>query len=181
MLLIRIKQILKYLLLAVWAVFVLIEDLLWEPLGRLMAELGRWAPVARLELAIGRLPPYAAMVLFIVPWAIILPVKLAALWLLASGRPGLGAVLFLFGEVLGMALLARLYALCRPALHQLPWFVWIETQLRRWSAWAHDLMNQWLWWRWVKRTLHRLTARLKQGAHLLRQRVVAWLTRLGVS
>lgn len=146
----------KLPLLAAWLLFVLCEDLLWEPLGRLMAWFGRWAPIARVEAAIGRLPPYAAMLLFIIPWAVILPVKLMALWLIADGRPGSGLLLFLAGEGFGMAFLARLYALCRPALYRLAWFVRVEGLVKKWTAWAHEQINRIPWWQQVKAAARRM-------------------------
>ncbi len=121
---------------------ILFEELLWTWLGRLMAGLARWSPVARLEAAIHRLPPYAAMVLFILPWALVLPIKLAALWLIAVGRVTAGLLLFIGGEAFTVAFLARLYALCRPALHQLAWFVWAEGIVLGWSRWAHAWLDR---------------------------------------
>lgn len=170
----KVRELLKLPLVLLWLLLVLCEDLLWEPLGQVMAWCGRWAPVARVERAITRLPPYAAMLLFLLPWAVILPVKLAALWLIASGRFDSGVLLFIAGEGFGMAFLARLYALCRPALHQLAWFVRLEGLVHRWTAWAHAFFDRIPWWR-----------RLKALARLLRDRVHRlvrdWRSRLAMS
>ena len=170
----KLKDLWKLPLLALWLLLVLCEDLLWEPLGRLMAWCGRWAPIARVEAAIGRLPPYAAMLLFILPWAVILPVKLAALWLMASGRFDTGVLLFVAGEGFGMAFLARLYALCRPALHRLAWFVWVEGVVREWTAWAHGVFNRIPGWR-------RLKAAVRLWRERLHRRVADWRSRIIVT
>ena len=121
-------------------ILVLFEEVLWGLTGGLMRFLGRFAPVAWIEDRIRRLPPILALPLFVLPWLIMLPVKLGALWLIAKGKVIHGALLFLGGEAFGVAFLARLYELCRPALHRWPWFVAIERVLLRWTQWAHDIL-----------------------------------------
>jgi hypothetical protein len=120
--------------------FVLFEEVLWALTGGIMRLFGRFGPVARLEDRIRRLPPILALPLFVLPWLIMLPVKLGALWLIAMGKVVHGALLFIGGEAFGVAFLARLYELCRPALHRWPWFVVIERILLRWTQWAHDIL-----------------------------------------
>jgi hypothetical protein len=121
-------------------ILVLFEEVLWALTGGLMRFFGRLAPVALIEDRIRRLPPILALPLFVLPWLIMLPVKLGALWLIAMGKVIHGALLFLGGEAFGVAFLARLYELCRPALHRWPWFVAAERVLLRWTQWAHDIL-----------------------------------------
>lgn len=147
----RLKKVLTPPVVVAGAILFLVEEVLWARLGQLMAALGRWAPVAWLEARIRRLPPYVALVLFIVPWAIILPVKLAAVWLAATGHALTGVLLFAGGEVFGVGVLARLYALCRPTLGSLTWFVRVERLVLRASAWAHDRLERVVVWRESKR------------------------------
>ena len=132
--------IIRWFLALIGMILVLFEELLWGLTGGLMRLLGRFEPVARLENHIRRLPPILALPLFILPWAIMLPVKLGALWLIAMGKIIKGTLLFVGGEAFGVAFLARLYELCRPALHRWPWFVIIERILLRWTQWAHDIL-----------------------------------------
>jgi hypothetical protein len=121
-------------------ILVLFEEVLWALTGPLMRFFGRFAPVAWIEDRIRRLPPILALPLFVLPWLIMLPVKLGALWLIAMGKVIHGALLFIGGEAFGVAFLARLYELCRPALHRWPWFVAAERVLLRWTQWAHDIL-----------------------------------------
>jgi hypothetical protein len=132
--------IIRWFLALIGMILVLFEEVLWGLTGGLMRLLGRFAPIARLEGHIRRLPPVLALPLFILPWAIMLPVKLGALWLIAMGKIIKGTLLFVGGEAFGVAFLARLYELCRPALHRWPWFVIIERILLRWTQWAHDIL-----------------------------------------
>lgn len=134
--------LLRPLLVALGVVVVLIEEVLWKALGRLMAWLGRLPLVARAEEFIRRLPPYPAMALFLLPIAVILPFKFAALWLMAKGRFLTGLAVLLAAKVSGMAVWARLYALCRPSLLTLGWFAKLEATLLRWRAWAHEILDR---------------------------------------
>ncbi len=156
-----VKTLLRAPLVLLGVVVILFEEVLWAWLGRLMALIGRYRPVARVEAAIRRLPPYPAMLLFLLPWAIIVPVKLVALWLIALGKLASGAFLFISGEILGVAVLARLYALCRPSLLSLAWFLRVEAVILRWTAWAHGLLDQILPLRLVRTAARRLS----QGLH----------------
>lgn len=120
--------------------FVLFEEVLWGVTGGIMRLFSRFAPIAWIEDRIRRLSPILALPLFVLPWLIMLPVKLGALWWIAKGRVLGGTLMFIFGEAFGVAFLARLYELCRPALHRWPWFVAIERLLLRWTQWAHDIL-----------------------------------------
>lgn len=157
----RLRGLLRAPLVVLGVVILLLEEVLWAWLGRLMAALGRWRPMARLEAVIRRLPPYAAMVLFGLPWLIILPVKLGALWLCAVGHLKLGGILFTGSEILGAAILARLYVLCRPSLCQLGWFVRVEGWVLAWSRWAHGLLDRLPLWRRARMAARHLLLRLR--------------------
>jgi hypothetical protein len=158
----RLKSLLTPPLLLIAAVCFLIEEVLWGVVADLAAALGRWPLIARLEAAIGRLPPYAAMLLFVLPWAVILPVKLVALWLLATGHPLVGVALFAGGELVGVGFLARIYALCRPALATLGWFVRLESFGKAASTWAHDQLDRFPLWRLLRQRVHGLVLRIRR-------------------
>ena len=104
------------------AALFLFEEIGWQLLHRMMQALARLPLVARTEAAIQRLGPYPALVLFLVPIALLEPLKLLALWLLATGHLLLGFAAIVFAKVFSTALVARLFHLCRPALLSLPWF-----------------------------------------------------------
>ena len=143
------------------ALLFLFEEVLWAGLGHLMAKLARLPPVVRLEQRIRTLRPYPAMVLFLLPLAIALPIDLLGGWLVTRGRLVLGLVLLIAGKLLGTAFLARLYHLCHPALRGLPWFVRLETMILRWSAWAHALLDQIESWQRTRAAVRRVLALAK--------------------
>jgi hypothetical protein len=165
-----VNILLRWCLALAGMLVVLFEEVLWAWLGGLMGQIGRLPPVAWLENRIRQLPPILALPLFVLPWLIMLPVKLAALWLIAIGKVANGIMLFVGGEAFGVAFLARLYELCRPALHTWPWFVIVERVLLRWSRWAHGILADLplvrsnrarceQWWREIKRQLVALRQR----------------------
>lgn len=124
---------------ALLALIILFEEWGWEPLQRLLARLGRWPVLRQIEAAVQRLPPALALGAVLMPMGLLLPVKLAALWLIGQGRPWLGLAAILLAKVLGTALVARLYALTRPALMRMPWFAAIQA---RWLPWKAALLAQ---------------------------------------
>lgn len=119
------------------ALLILFEEWGWEPLGRLLARLGRLRVIAAIERRIQSLPPYGALAVFFAPSLALLPVKLAALWLVAHGQHVLGIGVIVAAKVAGTAVVARLFALTQPALMQMPWFARLYD---RWSAWKGALV-----------------------------------------
>jgi hypothetical protein len=123
------------------AVLFLWEEVLWVWLGQGMEVLGKLPPIAHIETALRGLSPYSALATFLVPLAITYPPKLVAFWLMATGNFWWGVALLAALELLAAALLARVYTLCKPALHSLGWFAKGEAMLRQASRWAHDKLG----------------------------------------
>ena len=148
------------------ALVVLFEDWGWEPLKRAMAWLMRSPALAWIERGVARLPPHAALAAFVLPTLLLLPVKLAALWLVGHGQAALGLAVIVAAKLVGTALLARLFQLTQPALMQLAWFA---RGYLRWTAWKGALLAQlrasWAWrvGRIVKRRVRQQLARWRQA------------------
>ena len=119
------------------ALVILFEEWGWEPLARALAALGRLPLFRQIERGIQALPPYAALVVFFLPALAVLPVKLFALWLLAGGHAILGVAIIFVAKVAGTAVLARLFALTKPALLRLEWFARLY---ERWTTWKDALL-----------------------------------------
>ena len=152
---------------ALLALLILFEEWGWEPLQRALAWVARLPPLAWVERRIAALPPYAALAVFILPTAMLLPVKLAALWLIGIGKAGLGLAVIVIAKLVGTALLARLFKLTQPALMQLGWFANAYT---RWSVWKEAVLARvrasWAWrvGRVVKRRVAQRIARWRAAA-----------------
>lgn len=148
------------------AVIILFEEWGWEPLQRLLARIGRWPGLRWIEGFVRTLPPWAAVVMFVVPAALLLPIKLLALWAIGRGHLVLGMLVIVAAKIVGTAVVARLFTLTQPALMQLRWFAWahahwirlkhavLERARASW-AWrvARVIQRQWTlrWRRWLRR------------------------------
>lgn len=128
------------------ALILLFEEWGWEPLQRAMARIARLPGVRHLEALITRLPPWAALIVLLLPSLLLVPTKIAALWLIAQGHGTLGVLAIVVAKVVGTAIVARLFALTRPTLMRLPWFAALYA---RWVAWKDGVMARvrasWAW------------------------------------
>ena len=104
------------------ALLFLVEEYLWDRLSAALARLARLPAVARVEAAIAALAPYPAMTLFLVPAIMLVPIKLAAVYMMATGHLILGVAVVVVAKLLGTAIVARLFHLCQPSLLSVPWF-----------------------------------------------------------
>src|SRR5262245_16334881 len=114
------------------AAIVFIEDVLLHYLGQAMAALAKWPPIARIEDWLRGLPPWAAVVAFVAPSTLVLPIKLAAVWFAYKHQFFLSGLSIVIGKMLPTALVARLYRVLHPTLAKMPWFVRAETWLFAW-------------------------------------------------
>ncbi len=74
-----------------------------------MAAIARLPWIARLEAWLAQLPPWAALIAFVAPSTLVLPVKLAAVWFALQGKLGLATLSIVVGKMVATALVARLY------------------------------------------------------------------------
>jgi hypothetical protein len=105
-----------------FALILLFEEWGWRPLSAWIGRLARFPIVAKIEGLIVQLPPYGALAAFILPSALLFPLKLIALYLIATGHALMAGSLFIGAKVVGTAVLARLYYLTLPKLMQIGWF-----------------------------------------------------------
>ncbi|HLQ38500.1 MAG TPA: hypothetical protein VK348_11905 [Planctomycetota bacterium] len=106
----------------VLAIWIFLEEWIWDVLTVVMAMLSRLPPVRWLEGRIARLSPYPAMTVYLLPVLLLLPAKILGLWLIGTGHVTTGLLVFVLAKVTSTALVARLFALTRPALLTVGWF-----------------------------------------------------------
>ena len=123
----HLKRALELLFIPIAAALVFFEDVLLHYLGVAMVAIARLPWIARLEAWLARLPPWAALIAFVAPSTLVLPVKLAAFWFALHGKFGLALVSVCVGKVVATALVARLYQVLRPTLLRLSWYLRAET------------------------------------------------------
>jgi hypothetical protein len=147
------------------AIIILLEDWLWDDLARFAAAIGRLPVFHQLELFIVQLPPYAALVFFVVPSLLLVPVKLAAFYFISHGQPTLGLIVVMAAKVAGTALVARIFTLTRPKLLRIGWFAWIYERFTAFKARIYGAIKSTRIYRVAHNQRLRLSAALKAWAN----------------
>lgn len=155
----------------VLALILLFEEWGWRPLAQALAWLARFRLVARVEAMIANLPPYPSLAVFALPTAILFPVKIGALWLLAGGHIIKAGLLLAAAKVASTALVARLFMLTRPQLMQIGWFARTYNWFMPWKEALFARVRASFAWRYGRM----VKSRSKQALRRLRQR---WQPRL---
>ena len=158
----------------VGAVLLLVEESLWHGLVRLGEWTGTLPLVRNVERHIVALPPYGAVAALFGPAVLILPIKVVAVWLMATGHISSGIMVLLGAKLSGTAIVARIYTLCKPALEMVPWFVRVRAAILRAKDWAHRKLEAFATWRLVQHLRHWLN---NQRAGLWRN-LLRWSRRL---
>jgi hypothetical protein len=141
-------KILRRSLLMLLAVVFLIETWIWDA----FAASGRWIaariPFREFKAAVARLiqtlPPFVALVLFVIPALVVLPFKIAGLWLIASGHFLAGGAVFLAAKIAGVGVAAFLFELTRDKLMTMVWFAKLYATVMAWRDWAHRLVDPYM-------------------------------------
>src|SRR5690606_32038790 len=157
---------------------IVFEEWGWRPLAAALAQLARLKPVAWIEAKIQLLPPYGALLVFGAPSLLILPLKLVAVYLIASGREVAATALFIGAKVVGTAIVARLFQLTEGQLLRIPWFARAYGALMPWkgalTAWVRASWP----WRYGRLLKERARRMLMPLARVLRAEVAKILMRV---
>lgn len=117
-----LKRLLTPPLIVLAALLMWVEEWLWEHLKVLTAWVAKFPLFKWSERLIQRLPAYPTMAVFLIPGAVLFPVKLGAVWLMTHGQVLLGIGVIVAAKVVGTAVVARLYVICQPKLMTIGWF-----------------------------------------------------------
>ncbi len=141
---------------------VLLEETIWRWARALGGLLARIPVFAAIERVVPRLDPRLVLALFLVPIALLFPVKLMALWLIGTGHAFTGVTLIVVAKMVGTAFSARLYAIAEPRLLELPLFVRLHGVVTRLLARAHAYLDATPAWQAARRAVARVKASLAQ-------------------
>jgi hypothetical protein len=148
-------------LLILLAIAFLIEAWLWSHLEPIVAWIVGQIPLRRVKAALKQflewLPPGAALIAFVVPGALLFPLKLVAVWLIAHNHWLAASAVFLFAKLAGLGVAAFIFEVTKPQLMQMRWFRWLYERVLVWLDWAHRLTDP------IKETLRRLARLLAPG------------------
>jgi hypothetical protein len=126
------------------AIIFLIEAWLWDRLEPIVAWIVARIPLEalkrRLAAWIDHLPPPATLIVFVVPFVFLLPLKLFGLWLVARGELISATGVLILAKVVGLAITAFVFDITREKLLLMPWFSVMYYRVLAWRAWAHALV-----------------------------------------
>jgi hypothetical protein len=168
-----IRGLLKPPLLLLAFLWVLLEETLWRWARRIGGLLARIPVFAMLERMILRLDARIVLLLFGIPIAALLPVKLAALWLFGTGHWLLGAGVLVLAKTAGTAFSARLYVVAEPKLMTIPAFAWARNLVVGLAARAHAFLDAIPAWQMARRAMAAMRARITGAGTSLLGRVRA--------
>jgi hypothetical protein len=168
-----LKKLLYPPMVVLAAAFMFFEEWVWDHIAAFMAWVAKARVFRWIEARLAKLPPYAAMAVFLIPGLMLLPVKIAALFLITRGHALAGLMTIIGAKLLGTAIVVRIFAVCRPALLTVGWFRrvydWI-TRVKTRLYTAIKSMPAWVtvvrWKNAIKAAVHRW---LPRGGHLSRR------------
>ena len=160
-----LRRILEAFITIPVALWIFLEEWLWDAMLVFMAWLAQLPPVRWLESQIAKLSPYAALVAFLIPAAILLPFKLAAFWLIAHGQGLLGAMVFIIAKIIGTAFLARIFSLTKNALMTIKWFAKIYFAIMAWKERLYAYVRALLVYQRMRAWMHATKVRVKLWWH----------------
>lgn len=155
------KRLLSAPLVLLAAIFILLEDWLWDDLARLAAAIGRLPIFRQLENLILKLPPYAALLMFAAPSVLLIPVKLMALYFMSHGQATLGMATVIGAKFAGTALVARIFTLTRPKLMTINWFARLHDWFIAFKHRIYDAIKATVFYRFAHRKFASLRLALK--------------------
>lgn len=162
----------------VLALVIAFEEWGWRPLAAMAARLARFRSIAALEAFVQALPPYPSLLVFVLPSVLLFPLKLVALWLIATGHVILAGLVFTGAKVVGTALLARIFQLTQPKLMQLAWFAALYGRVVPWKDALVARAKATPVWQAARAMKARVKARAEPIWQALKPRVTALAARL---
>jgi hypothetical protein len=162
----------------VLAVLFLIEAWLWshlEPVVERLVALLPWQGLkAALVRLIGRLSPQATLVVFAIPFFLLMPVKFLEVWLIVTQQWIAATVVLVLAKLVGVGLTAFIFEATKDKLLQMGWFRQVYDFFIWLRAWAHrkvdPIARRMRRWRQVVRNFQsgRFAARLTRVRRRMR-------------
>jgi len=108
------------------ALFFLIEAWLWERLRPLVAAVVNVIAWDRLKRRLAKLiewlPPWAVLIVFVVPFIVLLPLKFAEVYFLVHRQWFAAILVLVLAKLLGLGVTAFIFDVTRPKLLEMAWF-----------------------------------------------------------
>ena len=138
------RRVVRWLWIAAAVVF-LCEAWLWDHLRPIVAAIVAYLPLERIKVRIAnwieKLSPTFSLVVFAFPFGLLMPFKLAGLWLLARGYWTGAAGTLIFAKMVGLGSTAFVFDAAREKLLQIDWFRSLYHRVVALRAWSHALVD----------------------------------------
>ena len=115
------------------------EEWIWNHTSALLRRVGRLPPFRWIEGWVRRRTPLQALILYVLPVLVVLPLKGFALGVIGHGHVALGFSILFIAKIIGTAVLARLWQMTEPAITTYRWirrgrdgFLRLRHRLYRW-------------------------------------------------
>lgn len=162
------------------ALLFLLEAWLWDLIAPWVARLVGLIPWQRFKTwlaeRVAAMPAALVLVLFALPDAVLLPVKLGALWVAAqgtfAGHAFIGMGVFVIAKISGLAVTVFLFEVCRPKLMELGWFAWLYEWLQRARVWSAAQVAP------IRAHLHGIAQQIRQRLGLSRSTLLRMVERI---
>ncbi len=132
------------LLRPLWVLLSLIflaEVWLWDHLEPIVARIVNLIPWVRLKrklaLLIEDLPPRATLIVFVIPFVLLLPVKFLEVYLFATRQWLAAGVVLVLAKFIGLGITAFIFDVTRDKLLQMAWFRRLYEWILQAQIWAH--------------------------------------------
>jgi hypothetical protein len=138
------------------ALLFLFEAWLWDRLQPIVARVvglipWGWVKPALIRL-IARLSPQATLIVFVVPFIILLPVKFLEFWFLAHRQWVAAIVVLVLAKLIGLGVTAFIFEVTKDKLLQMAWF----RRVYEFFLWARD---------WAREKVAPITRQLREWSH----------------
>ena len=140
----------------VLALLFLLEAWLWDHLRPIVARIVSvipwgWVKPALVRL-VDRLSPQATLVVFVVPFVVLLPLKFLEFWFLAHRQWVAAIVVLVLAKLVGLGVTAFIFEVTKDKLLQMAWF----RRVYAFFLWARD---------WAHEKVAPITRRLREWSH----------------
>ena len=124
------------------ALVFLFEAWLWDVLQPIVGRVVNFIPWGKIKPAflrmVERLSPQATLVVFAIPFIVLLPVKVLEFWLLAQRQWIAAIIVLVSAKLIGLGLTAFIFEATKDKLLQMAWF----DRLYEFFMWARDWAHE---------------------------------------
>ena len=148
------------------ALFFLLEAWLWDHLRAAIAWVVDLVTLdklkARLATLVERLPPWAVLIVFVVPFIVLLPLKFLEVYFIVHRQWFAAIFVLVLAKLLGLGVTAFIFDVTKSKLLQMAWFRRLYELMLVWLAKAHAITDP-------------IKHRIKEWFAALRHRARRWI------